>query len=297
MSSEAQNFDDLNPADMARKGVEVGVYKASKDTVTSFALAIFGGVFIAIAFVFYITVVTGSGGMPWGMAKLIGATCFSLGLILCVILGAELFTSTVLTSTACAAGRISVPQMLRTWVTVYLGNFVGGLFFVWMIWQARVYLSDGGQWGLVALKVANHKLHHTFFQAFILGTLANLLVCLAVWMTFSCRTTGGKILAMIFPVAMFVATGFEHSIANMFMIPMGIAIQHLASPEFWTGIGHAPAEFADLTVSNFFLKNLIPVTLGNIMGGAVLVGLGNWFVFLRKDKKQTAIHQGQARTA
>ena len=297
MSSETSNIDDLSPAAMAKKAVEVGVYKANKDPISSFTLAIFGGVFIAIAFVFYITVVTGSGTMPWGMAKLVGALAFSLGLILCVVMGAELFTSTVLTSTARAAGRITTPQMLRTWVTVYLGNFVGGLFFVWMIWEGKTFLADNGQWGLVALKVASHKLHHTFFQAFILGTLCNLMVCLAVWMTFSCRRTGDKILAMLFPVAMFVATGFEHSIANMFMIPMGIAIKSFASPEFWTAIGHVPADFAELTVSNFFLKNELPVTLGNIMGGAVFVGLGNWFAFLRNDKKATTAQQGRVRTA
>ncbi|MTI15527.1 formate transporter FocA [Sansalvadorimonas verongulae] len=297
MSSETNNFNDLSPAAMAKKAVDVGVYKASKDPVSSFTLAIFGGVFIAIAFVFYITVVTGSSSMPWGMAKLVGALCFSLGLILCVIMGAELFTSTVLTSTAWASRRITTPQMLRTWVRVYLGNFVGGVFFVWMIWQGKVYMGDSGQWGLTALKIASHKLHHTFFEAFILGVMCNLLVCLAVWMTFSCRSTGDKILAMLFPVAMFVATGFEHSIANMFMIPMGIAIQHFATPEFWAGIGHVPADFAELTVSNFLLKNELPVTLGNIVGGAVFVGLGNWFVFLRNDNKKEAVANGKVRTA
>ena len=130
-------------------------------------------------------------------------------------------------------------------------------------------------------KVAQHKIHHTFFEAVALGILCNLMVCLAAWMAFGARSATDKVVVMLLPVAMFVASGFEHSIANMFMIPVGIAIHSVASPEFWQAIGQDPASFADLTVSNFVLHNLIPVTIGNIIGGGVMVGLTYWFIFRR----------------
>ncbi len=281
MKSEHNPFDALNPIEMAKKAEDVGVYKATKDPRDSWLLAVTAGVFISIAFVFYTTVTTGSGEMPYGMARFIGGLAFSLGLILVVVCGGELFTSSVLTTVARASQRITTQQMLRNWIVVYFGNLCGALFFVACIWFAGQHLTADGAWGLNALNIAQHKLHHSFGQAVILGLLCNLMVCLATWMTYSCRSVADKILVMIFPVAMFVAAGFEHSIANMFMIPMGIVIHSFASPEFWLGLGVDPAQFADLTVSNFVFHNLIPVTLGNILGGGVLVGLSYWLIHRR----------------
>ena len=237
--------------------------------------AVAAGAFIAIAFIFYITVVSQGG------SKFAGAVCFSLGLILCVVLGGELFTSTTLTLVARAAGRITWAQMFRNWVLVYFGNLIGGLIMVALIIISSQYTSGEGQWGLVALNTAQHKLHHTFAEAVALGILCNLMVCLATWMAFGGRTMTDKALIMILPVAMFVASGFEHSIANMFMIPVGIAIHSVATPEFWQAIGADPAKYADLTVTNFIVKNLIPVTIGNIIGGGGMIGLTYWFIFRR----------------
>ncbi|MNG91912.1 putative formate transporter 1 [compost metagenome] len=180
-----------------------------------------------------------------------------------------------------AANRISWAQLFKNWGLVYFGNLIGGLIIVALIIMSAEYTAADGQWGLNAMKVAQHKIHHTFFEALALGILCNLMVCLAVWMAFGARTATDKVMVMLLPVAMFVASGFEHSIANMFMIPVGIAIHAVAGPEFWQAIGQDPASFADLTVSNFVLNNLIPVTLGNIIGGGVMVGLTYWFIFRR----------------
>ena len=131
------------------------------------------------------------------------------------------------------------------------------------------------------LQTADHKMHHSFLEAVCPGTLANLMVCLAIWMSYSGRSLTDKMFAMVLPVSMFVACGFEHSIANMFMIPMGIVIRDFASPEFWQATGATAAQFPNLTLSHFIIDNLIPVTIGNIIGGGVLVGLTYWVIYLR----------------
>lgn len=275
-------FNLLLPAAMAKVAEEAGIYKATKHPFTTFFLAINAGVFISIAFVFYITATTGSGAMPYGIAKLIGGICFSLGLMLVVVCGADLFTSTVLIVVAKASGRISWGQLARNWINVYAGNLAGALFFVALMWFAGEHMVANGAWGLNVLETADHKMHHTFIEAVCLGTLANLLVCLAVWMSYSGRSLTDKLVVMILPVGMFVASGFEHSIANMFLIPYAITIRDFATPEFWQAAGTTAAQFHALTVSNFILHNLIPVTIGNIIGGGVLVGLTYWVIYLRK---------------
>lgn len=276
-------FDLLLPAAMAKVAEEAGVYKATKQPMTTFFLAITAGVFISIAFVFYITATTGTAAMPFGIAKLIGGICFSLGLILCVICGADLFTSTVLIVVAKASGKITWGQLAKNWVNVYFGNLIGCLLFVLLMWLSGEYMTANGGWGLNVLQTADHKMHHTFIEAVALGILANLMVCLAVWMSYSGRSLMDKAMIMVLPVAMFVASGFEHSIANMFMIPMGIVIRNFASPEFWTAIGSSPESFSHLTIMNFITDNLIPVTIGNIIGGGLLVGLTYWVIYLRGD--------------
>ncbi|PWC17306.1 formate transporter FocA [Brenneria corticis] len=274
-------FTLLLPAAMAKVAEDAGVYKATKHPWTTFYLAITAGVFISIAFVFYITSTTGTATIPFGIAKLIGGICFSLGLMLVVVCGADLFTSTVLTVIAKASGRITWKQLACNWVNVYIGNLFGALLFVALIWFAGEHTVANGAWGLNVLQTANHKLEHTFVEALCLGILANLMVCLAVWMSYSGRTLTDKMFAMILPVAMFVASGFEHSIANMFMVPMGIVIKNFAAPEFWLAIEMAPSQFEHLTVSHFITSNLIPVTIGNIIGGGLLVGLTYWVIYLR----------------
>ncbi|AKH88736.1 formate transporter FocA [Edwardsiella tarda] len=278
-------FDLLLPAAMAKVAEDAGVYKATKHPLKTFYLAITAGVFISIAFTFYITVTTGTAAVPFGLAKLVGGICFSLGLMLVVVCGADLFTSTVLIVVAKASGRVTWRQLGLNWLNVYFGNLIGALFFVALMWFAGEYMVANGAWGLNVLKTADHKVHHTFIEAVCLGILANLMVCLAVWMSYSGRSLMDKMFAMVLPVAMFVASGFEHSIANMFMIPLGIVIKNFATPEFWQAVGAAPEQFSSLTVSNFITANLIPVTIGNILGGGLLVGLTYWVIYLRGGDK------------
>ena len=267
-------FDCLKPEAIAAVAEDITYGKATKPAAKTFLLAITAGAFIAIAFIFFVTVVSQGG------SKFTGAICFSLGLTLCVILGGELFTSTTLTLVAKAANRISWGQMFKNWALVYSGNFIGCLVMVLLIMLSSQYTSGSGQWGLTALNIAQHKIHHTFVEAVALGILCNLMVCLAAWMAFGGRTMTDKALIMVLPVAMFVASGFEHSIANMFMIPVGIAIQTFAGPDFWQAISADPAKYADLTIGHFIVNNLIPVTIGNIIGGG-MIGLTYWFIFRR----------------
>ncbi|WP_101775394.1 formate transporter FocA [Pasteurella oralis] len=266
------------PVKMAQIGEDVGVYKATKKQLYSFFSAIPAGAFIAIAFVFYATTQTGNGDAPWGLTKLVGGIVFSLGVIMVVVCGSELFTSSTMTAVARVSGRISTIQMLRNWVVVYLGNFIGAIFIVLLTWFAGQITAANGQWGLTILKTAQHKIHHTWVEAFALGIFCNIMVCIAVWMTYAGRTLLDKAIIMILPISMFVASGFEHSVANMFMIPMGMMVVNFASAEFWQVIAMTPAQFADLDVYHFVVKNLVPVTLGNIVGGAGCVALAQWYI-------------------
>ncbi|MDG6453965.1 formate transporter FocA [Glaesserella parasuis] len=272
----------FSPAEMAKIAEDGAVYKATKNQFYSFISAITAGAYISIAFVFYATIQVGAGELPWGVAKLIGGVVFSLGIIMCVVFGAELFTSTTMTIVAKASKRISLAQMFKNWFVVYGGNFIGATFIVLLVWFSGEIMAANGQWGLTILKTVQHKLHHTWIEAFSLGIFCNLMVCIAVWMAYAGKSLTDKAFIMILPIAMFVASGFEHCVANMFMIPMGVLIHGSASPEFWTAIGVDPSQFADLTMANFVVKNLIPATLGNIVGGAFFIGMVQWFLHLKK---------------
>ncbi|TNB48283.1 formate transporter FocA [Martelella lutilitoris] len=282
------NFDAFPPHVMAEKAEAAGIAKVKKDPVSLLVSAMMAGAFIGIAFIFYTVVTTGNGDIGWGANKFIGGLAFSLGLVLVVLTGADLFTSTVLTIIGKATGQISWGALARNWATVYVGNFIGAITLVGIMQLARHYEGDGGLLGINYMHIAQHKLHHTFLQAVALAIMCNVLVCLGVWMTYAGRTATDKILAVILPVAMFVASGFEHVVANMFQIPMAILTRTLAGPEFWATSGANPADFADLTWSNFVLANLIPVTIGNIIGGALFVGIAYWVIYLRPAVRHQA---------
>lgn len=274
-------FESLLPPQMAERAAEVGEGKVHKKLHKSFLLAVSAGVQIGIAFVFYTLVTTGAQDLPFGVSKLLGGLAFSLGLILVVILGGELFTSSVLTLVAKASGKVSWRELFKNWFIVYIGNMVGALMLVGIMITTRQYMSDDGQLGLNALAISQHKMHHTFIQAVSLGLMCNVLVCFAVWMTFSARSLTDKVMVLVLPVAMFVSSGFEHSIANMFQVPMAIAIKTFAPAEFWQMTGANIADYADLNLIDFVTNNLIPVTLGNIIGGGVFVGMWYWLIYLR----------------
>lgn len=274
-------LDSLLPPEMAVKAEQTGVKKAGMGVVQTFALAILAGAFIALGAMFATTVSTGS-TLPYGVTKLLGGLAFSLGLILVVVAGAELFTGNNLIVMAWAGRKVSTLRLLRNWTIVWVGNFVGALGTVAIMLATGQYKFGGGMVGAEALHTANAKAGLGFLQAVALGVMCNALVCLAVWLTYSARTTTDRILAVIPPVTAFVAAGFEHSVANMYFIPMGLSIKATAPETFWTGIQKTAADYADLTWGNFFVNNLIPVTVGNIIGGGLLVGAVYWFIYLRK---------------
>ncbi|NAW91154.1 MULTISPECIES: formate transporter FocA [unclassified Vibrio] len=275
----SENKQLFSPIEMMAEAEKFALSKAKKSSGMTLSLAIMAGAFIGLAFLFYITVTTGSANAGWGLSRLAGGLAFSMGLILIVICGGELFTSSVLSSISWANKQISFSKMLSIWGKVYIGNFIGAMFLLLLVTGAGLYQLDDGQWGLNALNIAQHKLHHTPVQAFSLGVLCNLLVCLAIWLTFSSANAMTKAAMTILPVAMFVSSGFEHCVANMFMVPLGIVIQNFAPESFWQQVGISATHYADLNIHQFVTANLIPVTLGNIVGGAVLVGLANWSIF------------------
>lgn len=278
------SIDALLPSEMASKAESIGVKKAGLSTAKMFALAILAGAFIAVGALFATTVSTGFGaaGWPTGLQRLLAGIAFSVGLILVVVGGAELFTGNNLIVMAWAGGKVRTVHLLRNWGIVYVGNFVGAIATALLMFVSGQYAFSGGQIGLQALSTATNKVGYGFLQAVALGILCNALVCLAVWLTYSARSTTDKVFAILFPITAFVAAGFEHSVANMYFLPMALLIKDYAPPSFWESIGKVPADFAALTWQAFIVANLIPVTIGNIIGGTVLVGAIYWFVYLRK---------------
>jgi formate transporter len=276
------NLDALVPKEMAAKSETVGVSKVNLGPLRMLALAILAGAFIALGAIFATTATAGTAGtLPYGISKLVGGLVFCLGLILVVGAGAELFTGNNLIVMAWASGRVTTGALLRNWVIVYAGNFIGSIFTAVLLVVSKQYTFGSGAIGLNALNIAQTKVGYDFLQAVALGILCNALVCLAVWLAIGARSATDKILAIIFPISAFVAAGFEHSVANMYFIPVALFIKGGASDAFWSAIGSSPADYAALTWGSFFVNNLLPVTIGNIIGGSLMVGLVYWFIYLR----------------
>jgi formate/nitrite transporter len=275
---DAAAIDALLPQEMAQRAEQVGVKKAQADWATTFVLAVLAGAFIALGAVFATTALTGGTDVPYGVARLLAGVTFSLGLILVIVAGAELFTGNNLIVMAWAGRRVSGAQLLRNWAIVYAGNFVGAVATAVLVYLGRQYEFDHGGVGTTALTIAAGKTNLGFTQAIALGALCNALVCLAVWLCYSARTTADKILAIVPPIAAFVAAGFEHSVANMYFISYGLFVKGDASFVHSTpgvpNLGH-------LTWTGFLWHNLVPVTIGNILGGGLMVGAIYWFVYLR----------------
>lgn len=271
-------LDALTPREMAYKAEAVMEGKAKKPHYTTLLMAIMAGVFIGLGFV-YCAVANVSGA-----GKIVGGLVFSLGLMLVVLLGADLFTSSTLTLMTAASRKISWRQMLANWGVVYVGNFIGALFLVALILLSGHPWDYGGGVALFYINTTAHKLGYTFLQAVFLGVMCNLLVCLGVWMSYAGRSVVDKMAACLFPVGLFIACGFEHSVANMFMIPAGILCSQVVPAELVTKLPDAAQLAALLTWKNFFIKNLLPVSLGNIIGGGLFVGIYHWYIYLRPDQ-------------
>jgi formate/nitrite transporter len=243
------------------------------------------GAFIGLGAAFATTVGSGATDMPYGVTRLLVGLAFSLGLILVVIAGAELFTGNNLIVMAWASRRVTTLLLLRNWAIVYLGNFVGAFGTAVLVWLGKQYTFGGGSVGATALTIAAAKVNLGFGQALALGALCNALVCLAIWLTYGAHTTADKVLAVIPPIAAFVALGFEHSVANMYFVPVALLIK--TNDAFVASSGGLP-DLSHLTLGHFLAHNLLPVTIGNIVGGGLMVGAVYWFVYLRNRRVEPA---------
>jgi formate/nitrite transporter len=277
---EKFEIDAYSPAQMAARVEKAGITKGNLDFTTMFVLAIMAGVFISFGAVLC-TYVINESTLSEGFTKLIGGVVFCVGLILVVVAGAELFTGNNLIIMAYVSKKVTMNQLLRNWITVFLGNLAGSLIIVFLIYMTGMWTGGKATVGVKALLIANGKVNLTLSQAFFRGILCNMLVCLAVWLCFSGRSVTDKILAIIFPITAFVALGFEHSIANMYFIPAGIVAKGL--PEVIEALSSKGAlpDLSNLNIFGFLIRNLLPVTLGNIIGGGVFIGAIYWFVYLR----------------
>jgi formate/nitrite transporter len=271
---------------MAERAETVGVDKTRLDVTSLIVLAVLAGAFIAFGSMFSAVVTAGAEGvLPYGVTRLLAGVVFSLGLILVIVGGAELFTGNNLMVMACAGGKVGAGEVLWAWGLVYLGNFIGGVAIALLVFVAAGYSHGNGSVGATALASADAKAGLSVTQALVHGVLANILVCLATWLCYSARSTTDKILAIIPPVAAFVAAGFEHSIANMYVLSFGLLTKLGAPLEFWTSIGKSQTSFPHLGLLPA-LWSLAWVTLGNMLGG-VLVGITYWFVYLRKPEARS----------
>lgn len=278
---EADKAQVILPPEMALVCESAGTAKAHRDALTLLLLGLLAGAFIALGANFMTVVLTGADELPWGIARLLGGLVFSLGLILVIVGGAELFTGDALMVVAYAGRRITLLALLRAWALVYLGNIIGAVATAGLVFLTGQYGFDNSEVGKTALVIATAKSTLPVVQLFFLSVLCNVLVCLAVWMSFGARSVTDKILVVVPPVAAFVAAGFEHSIANLYFLPLALEIKAWAGAEFWMAIGQSPETYAALTPANA-LRNIAVSTVGNLMGGSLMVGAIYWFVYLRR---------------
>lgn len=281
---QAVSIDTILPAEMAVRAEQAGVRRAAMDPVTVFVLSVMGGAFISFGAIFATTVTAGSSALPYGVARLLSGIVFSLGFVMVVVAGAELFTGNNLIVMAWASGKVKTRSLLLNWLITFCGNCFGAVATAGLMLFTTQYSFGAGAVGLAALTTANGKSALAFAPALALGVMCNALVCLASWMCYSARTTVDRVAIIILPISAFVAAGFEHSIANAYFIPMGLFIKATAPESFWKSIGKTAADFPALTWAGG-LANLVPVAIGNIIGGSLLVAAVYWFVYLRTTRR------------
>lgn len=277
---DPEELQARNPPAMAKEAEDSSVEKANYDTGNLIVLGLMAGAYIGFGGMLSTVVAAGADGvLPHGLTQLLAGFAFSLGLILVLIGGAELFTGNTLMVIAWPHGPLSPGKMLYAWVVVYFANFAGSILAAALVLGAGIHTGGEGAVGLRALQVASNKTDLPIITAFFSGILANMLVCLAVWLYYSARTTTDMVLAIIPPITAFVAVDSEHSVANMYLIPFGMMVRNFGNPEFWSKIGASPMDYPGLDLAGF-MANLIPATLGNIVGGALIAGV-YWFAYLR----------------
>ncbi len=269
--------DGFTPPEIARLVETKGAAKVNASVPTTLVLAVLAGAFIGLGGVLSTVATTGS-SLGFGPTKILGGLVFSLGLILVIVAGAELFTGNTLALMSVVDGHVSAGRLLRHWSIVYIGNLIGALSIVAMVYVGDWWTQADHAVGAQALTIAAGKASLPFGVVFVRGILANALVCLAVWLAAGGRSVIDKIIGIVFPITAFVASGFEHSIANMYFLPIGLLLSDKAEVVNASGLSSAQLSGLD---GNGVVRNIVVATLGNIIGGAVLVGLVYWFVYLR----------------
>ena len=268
-------FDSYSPREIAGRVRDFCVVKARLPLLTMWMLGILAGAFIGLGSLYY-TLVVSDASLGFAMARVAGGVCFSLGLLLVVVAGAELFTGTNLLARGWAERCVSLQEVLRNWVVVCAANFVGAAGLALIVYLSGHWQMNDGAVGATYLKIAAAKAALPAARAFFLGVLCNILVCMAVWMALAGRSVVDKFIAILFPISAFVAAGFEHSIANMYFFPMALLLK-------WHGLA-LPAGGDAITVAGM-LGNLGPVIAGNIIGGSVLVAMVYWVIYLRRPPR------------
>jgi formate/nitrite transporter len=266
--------DTYSPDEISKRILLVGVAKSKLPFLSLSLLGILAGAFIGFGALFYTTIISDT-SLSFAWARLLGGLCFSLGLVLVIIAGAELFTGNVLIALAWADKKVSLAQLLRNWAIVSFSNFTGAAGLALLVFFSGSWKMNDGAIGDAYLQIAINKSMMPFWELFALGILCNNLVCLAIWMSFAGRTVTDKCLVIIFPITAFVAAGFEHSIANMYFYSIAIFLK--------MGGHHLPINGDVISISGM-LNNLVPVVLGNILGGSVLVALIYWLIYRRKTQ-------------
>lgn len=270
---KAPTTEALTPAQTTKKAEDLGVTKTEMSFGRSFALSIMAGAFIAMGAMFF-SLVVGDPALPFAIQRVLGGFLFCLGLILVVVAGAELFTGNTMIVMTAASKRIKWSAVWKNWIVVFFGNFLGALVIVGLVFLSDMSAMNGGQVGQTMVSVAAGKMHADWLVLFAKGIMCNFLVCLGVWMAYASKTVADKILAVVFPITAFVACGFEHCVANMFFLPMGALL---------ASCGIAPAGIDPASVNMLgALYNWSATVPGNIVGGALMVGMMYWFIYRKK---------------
>lgn len=270
------------PAAVANAFCTIGQTKASLPLMKMIVLGILAGAYISFGGELA-TMVTYDAAqyVGDGIARFLFGSVFSVGLMLVVIAGAELFTGNNLIVVGTLNGSVTIGKLLNNWFWVYVANFIGSLLIVWIMYTAQLWKTGDFGLGARALAIANSKVNISWGAAIARGILCNWLVCLAVWMAAAAQDVPGKILGIYFPIMAFVASGFEHSIANMYFVPMGIMLKNNSSVVAAAGLTD---KLVNLNWGGFIFNNLLPVTIGNIIGGAFFVATLYWYAYLRDAK-------------
>lgn len=293
MNLETNNYS--TPSEIAYTSIQVGIKKVGMKYSNQFILGILAGAFIAFAAEGSNMAAFNLFAKPetYGLGKVLAGAIFGTGLMLVILAGGELFTGNTMILGGVLDGKIKLNNMLKNWFFVYCGNFVGSVFLAYMMVHSGLFNSGANGLGGMTIKIASYKVGLPFMSAFYLGIMCNMLVCLAVWMAYGAKDMVSKIFAIFFPIWLFITSGFEHSVANMYYIPAGILAK--ANPSWVTGSHLAPAALANLNWSTFIINNLVPVTLGNIVGGSLFVAGIYWFVYIKNDLKQECVQVNQSR--